>query len=327
MHIDRRTLLRLMGAAPAALAVPALHANTWPSQAFKLHIGYSTGGAADIVARTLAVRLEKLLGQPVVFEYRPGAGGAIAAAYVARQPADGYHLYLADTGSMSIIPNLRSVPYDPVRDFTPLGYVGASGLVLLVNNDVPANDVPSLVRLLKEKPEAYAYSSSGIGSPHQLAGELFKQLTGTQIRHVPYRGAAPAMNDLMAGQVQVAFATIAPALPLIQAGRMRAIAVTSAQRAASMKNVPTIAEQGVAGYEATPWFAMVAPPQLPAPIAQRLQQAMVQTMADPEVVATLDKYGVEDAQARTPEWVQERVRADLAKWGQVIKAAGIKMEG
>jgi tripartite-type tricarboxylate transporter receptor subunit TctC len=326
MPIQRRTLLCLAGAAPA-LALPALHAETWPSQAFKLHIGYSTGGAADIVARTLAVRLEKLLGQPVVFEYRPGAGGAIAAAYVARQPADGYQLYLADTGSMAIIPNLRSVAYDPVRDFTPLGYVGASGLVLLVNNDVPATDVPSLVKLLKDKPEAYAYSSSGIGSPHQLAGELFKQLTGTQIRHVPYRGAAPAMNDLMAGQVQVAFATIAPALPLIQAGRMRAIAVTSAKRSSSLKNIPTIAEQGVAGYEATPWFAMVAPPQLPTAIAQRLQQAMAQTIADPEVVATLERYGVEDAVAQSPAWLVERIRADHAKWGQVIKTAGIKMEG
>ena len=327
MSIQRRTLLRLAGAAPAALALPALHASAWPSQAFKLHIGYSTGGAADIVARTLAVRLEKLLGQPVVFEYRPGAGGAIAAAYVARQPADGYQLYLADTGSLAIIPNLRSVPYDPLRDFTPLGYVGASGLVLLVNNDLPATDVPSLVRLLKDKPEAYAYSSSGIGSPHQLAGELFKQLTGTQIRHVPYRGAAPAMNDLMAGQVQVAFATIAPALPLIQAGRMRAIAVTSTQRSSSLKQVSTIAEQGVAGYEATPWFAMVAPQQLPTAIAQRLQQAMARTIADPEVVATLERYGVEDAGAQTPAWLVERIRADHAKWGQVIKTAGIKMEG
>lgn len=327
MSIQRRTLLRLAGAAPAALALPALHASTWPSQAFKLHIGYSTGGAADIVARTLAVRLERLLGQPVVFEYKPGAGGAIAAAYVARQPADGYQLYLADTGSMAIIPNLRSVAYDPLRDFTPLGYVGASGLVLLVNNEVPATDVPSLVKLLKDKPEAYAYSSSGIGSPHQLAGELFKQLTGTQIRHVPYRGAAPAMNDLMAGQVQLAFATIAPALPLIQAGRMRAIAVTSAQRSSSLKQLPTVAEQGVAGYEATPWFAMVAPPQLPAAIAQRLQQAMAQTVADPEVVATLERYGVEDATVQTPAWLQERIRADHAKWGQVIKTAGIKMEG
>lgn len=326
MSIQRRTLLRLAGAAPAALALPALHASAWPSQAFKLHIGYSTGGAADIVARTLAVRLEKLLGQPVVFEYRPGAGGAIAAAYVARQPADGYQLYLADTGSLAIIPNLRSVPYDPLRDFTPLGYVGASGLVLLVNNDLPATDVPSLVRLLKDKPEAYAYSSSGIGSPHQLAGELFKQLTGTQIRHVPYRGAAPAMNDLMAGQVQVAFATIAPALPLIQAGRMRAIAVTSTQRSSSLKQVSTIAEQGVAGYEATPWFAMVAPQQLPTAIAQRLQQAMARTIADPEVVATLERYGVEDARVQTPAWLQERVRADHAKWGQVIKTAGIRMD-
>jgi tripartite-type tricarboxylate transporter receptor subunit TctC len=327
MHFNRRQILCAAAAAPWAIGPSLAHASSWPSQPFKLHIGYSTGGAADLVARALSTRMEQLLGQPVVFEYRPGAGGAIAAGFVARQASDGYNLYLADTGSMSIIPNLRPVPYDPIKDFTPLGYVGASGLVALVNPKLPVNDIPGLIRLLKDKPDEYAYSSSGIGSPHQLAGELFKQMTGTQMRHVPYRGAAPAMNDLMAGQVQIAFATVAPALPLIQGGRVRAIGVTSQARVGSLKDVPTIAEQGVAGYDATPWFAMVGPANLPAPIAQRLQQTMAQTMADPGVVAILERNGIEGLAPRTPDQLTAIIRADLSKWGGVIKTAGIKLEG
>lgn len=327
MHFNRRQILGAAAAAPWALGLSPARASSWPNQAFKLHIGYSTGGAADLVARALSTRMEQLLGQPVVFEYRPGAGGAIAAGFVARQASDGYNLYLADTGSMSIIPNLRPVPYDPVKDFTPLGYVGASGLVALVNPKLPVNDIPGLIRLLKDKPDEYAYSSSGIGSPHQLAGELFKQMTGTQMRHVPYRGAAPAMNDLMAGQVQIAFATVAPALPLIQGGRVRAIGVTSQARVGSLKDVPTIAEQGVVGYDATPWFAMVGPANLPAPIAQRLQQTMAQTIADPAVVAILERNGLDGMAPRTPDQLTAIIRADLSKWGGVIKTAGIKLEG
>jgi tripartite-type tricarboxylate transporter receptor subunit TctC len=327
MHFNRRQILGAAAAAPWAMGLSPARASSWPNQPFKMHIGYSTGGAADLVARALSTRMEQLLGQPVVFEYRPGAGGAIAAGFVARQASDGYNLYLADTGSMSIIPNLRPVPYDPVKDFTPLGYVGASGLVVLVNPKLPVNDIPGLIRLLKDKPDEYAYSSSGIGSPHQLAGELFKQMTGTQMRHVPYRGAAPAMNDLMAGQVQIAFATVAPALPLIQGGRVRAIGVTSQARVGSLKDVPTIAEQGVVGYDATPWFAMVGPANLPAPIAQRLQQTMAQTMADPAVVAILERNGLDGMAPRTPDQLTAIIRADLSKWGGVIKTAGIKLEG
>jgi tripartite-type tricarboxylate transporter receptor subunit TctC len=326
MNLSRRQALAALGAAPLALSRPA-RAATWPTQPLKMSIGYSTGGAADMVGRAMAPAIQKELGQPLIMEYRPGAGGAIAAGFIARAPADGQQIYLADTGSMAIIPNLRQVPYDPVREFTPLSWVGASGLVLLVNPQVPATDVPSLVKLLKARPDAYAYSSSGIGSPHQLAGELFKQMTDTEAKHIAYRGAAPAMNDLMAGQVQIAFATIGPALPLIQAGRVRAIAVTSARRSASLPQVPTIAEQGVAGYDATPWFAVVGPPNLPPAIAARLQSAFATALADKEVIANLEKVGVEDVGPRTPAFVTQAVRDDLAKWAKVIRTADIKLEG
>lgn len=325
MEFTRRQILAAIGAAPLGMSATA-HAQAWPTQPIKMVIGYSTGGAADIVARTVAHGAQKVLGQQIIMEYKPGAGGAIAAAAVARAPADGYTIYLTDTGAMSIIPNLRQVGYDPVRDFTPISYIGSAGLVLLANPQVPATDIPSLIKLLKAKPDAYSYSSSGIGSPHQLAGELFKQMTGTEARHIPYKGAAPALNDLMGGQVQLSFATIAPALPLIQSGKVRAIGVTSAQRAASLPQVPTIAEQGVKGYDATPWFAMVAPPNLPPAVAAKLQSAFATALADKELVAALEKLGTEDVTARTPAAVSQIVRADLEKWGRVTRTAGIKLE-
>ena len=325
MQFSRRQILAALGATPLALAGTA-RAQAFPSQPIKMVIGYSTGGAADAVARGLAIGLQKALGQPIVMEYKPGAGGAIAAAAVARAPADGYTIYLADTGGMSIIPSLRQVGYDPVKDFTPLSYVGSSGLVVLVNPQVPATDIPSLVKLMKEKPGALSYSSSGIGSPHHLATELFKQSTGTDAKHIPYKGAASALNDLMGGQVQVSFSTIAPALPLIQSGRVRAIAVTSAKRSPGLPQVPTIAEQGIAGYDATPWFAVLAPPNLPAPVAARLQSAFVTALADKEAVAALEKLGVEDLSPRTPAAVTQLIRSDLEKWTRVTRTAGIKLE-
>jgi len=325
MQYNRRQMLATMGALPLGFASVA-HAQAFPTQPVKMVIGYPTGGAADIVARTIAAAVQKTLGQPLVMEYKPGAGGAIAAAGVARGPADGYTVYLADMGSMSIIPNLRKVNYDPVRDFTPLSYVGSSGLVVLVNPSVPANDIPTLVKLLKAKPDGYSYSSSGIGSPHQLAAELFKQMTGTEAKHIPYRGAAPALNDLMGGVVQISFSTVAPALPLIQSGKVRAIGVTSSKRSSSLPQVPTIAEQGVRGYDATPWFAVVAPPNLPPAVETRLQTAFAAAMADKDLIATMEKMGVEDVSARTPAAVMQLVRDDLEKWDRVTKAANIKLE-
>lgn len=325
MQLSRRQILAALGATPFAFSAGA-RAQAFPSQPIKMVIGYGPGGAADAVARGLASGLQKALGQPIVMEYKPGAGGAIAAAAVARAPADGYTIYLADTGGMSIIPGLRQVGYDPLRDFTPLSYVGSAGLVVLVNSQLPATDIATLVKLLKEKPGALSYSSSGIGSPHHLATELFKQMTGTDAKHIPYRGAAPALADLMGGQVQISFSTIAPALPLIQSSKVRAIAVTSGKRSPTLAQVPTIAEQGVAGYDATPWFAVVAPPNLPAPIAARLQSSLATVVGDKDVVAALEKLGVEDVSPRTPAAVTQLIRSDLEKWTRVTRTASIKLE-
>ena len=279
------------------------------------------------MGRVMAPVVQKQLGQPLIMDYRPGAGGSIAATAVAQSSADGYLLYLADTGGMSIIPHLRQVGYEPVSSFTPISTVGSSGLVLLVNPQLPATDIAGLVRLLKDKPDNHTYSSSGLGSPHHLSAELFKQMTGTQMRHIAYRGATPALTDLMAGVVNLGFATIGSALQLIQSGKLRAIGVTSPKRSPSLPQVPTIAEQGVAGYDATFWFAVVGPPNLPKAIASRLQSAFAAGLRDKEVVANLERLGSENVGPQTPEAVTQLLRDDLAKWGRVIRTANIKLEG
>lgn len=325
MKISRRNAIVSVGALSLGSSWSS-HANTWPSQPLKMVVGYPPGGAGDMVARALAPIVQKHLGQPLIMDYRPGAGGAIAAMAVARSSADGYLLYLADTGGMSIIPNLRQVGYDPVSDFTPISAVASSGLVLLVNPQLPVTDISGLVRLLKEKPDSYTYSSSGLGSPHHLSAELFKQMTGTQMQHIAYRGATPALIDLMAGTVNLGFATIGPAIAHIQAGKVRAIGVTSPKRSPSLLQVPTIAEQGVAGYDATFWFSIVGPPNLPKAIASRLQSAFAAGLRDKEVVASLERLGSENVGPQTPEAVTQLTRADLAKWGRVIRTANIKLE-
>ncbi len=326
MKISRRNAILSVGALSFGASWSS-HANTWPAQPLKMVIGYPPGGAADMVARALAPVVQKQLGQPLIMDYRPGAGGSIAATAVAQSSADGYMLYLADTGGMSIIPHLRQVGYDPVSSFTPISRIGSSGLVLLVNPQLPVTDIPSLVRLLKEKPDNYTYSSSGLGSPHHLSAELFKQMTGTQMRHIPYRGAAPALTDMMAGTVNLGFATIGSALQHIQSGKVRAIGVTSPKRSPSLPQVPTIVEQGVAGYDATFWFAIVGPPNLPKAIATRLQAAFAAGLRDKEVVASIERLGSENVEPQTPEAVTQLLRDDLAKWGRVIRTANIKLEG
>ncbi|MDP3811428.1 MAG: tripartite tricarboxylate transporter substrate binding protein [Hydrogenophaga sp.] len=326
MKISRRNAILSVGALSLGASWSS-HANTWPTQPLKMVIGFSPGGAADLVGRALAPEMQRQLGQPLIMDYRPGAGGAIAATAVARSSADGYLLYLADTGGMSVIPHLRQVGYDPVADFTPISCLGSSGLVVLAHPQLPVTDIPSLIKLLKEKPDSHTYASSGLGSASHLATELFKQMTGTQIQHIAYRGGAPALTDLMAGTVNLGFATIAPALQLIQAGKVRALGVTSPKRSPSLPQVPTLVEQGVAAYDATFWFAIVGPPRLPKAIASRLQSAFATVLRDKEVVASLERLGSENVGPQTPEALTQLLREDLAKWGRVIRTANIKLEG
>jgi tripartite-type tricarboxylate transporter receptor subunit TctC len=326
MDSNRRQILGWLGAGAATLAIPPAARAAWPEKPIKMVIGYSTGGSTDATGRLVGRQLEQRLGQPIVFEYKPGAGASIGADYVAKSAADGYTIGLTDSGPMTIMPNLRKVGYDPAQDFTPLSYVCATGLVVLVHPGVPATNLRELVAMAKADPGKLNYASSGVGSVHHLAGELFKSQAGVKITHVPYKGASPALIDLVGGQVPVMFATIGPALPMIQAGKARALAVTSAKRSSALPDVPTVAEQGLSGYEAVLWFAMVAPPGLPGAMTSRFQKELQGSLTDPGLIRELEKLGNEDIGPRTPQQVTELVRSDLQKWGRVIREAGITLE-
>ena len=324
--MKKRSTLKLMGGLLAALFAPVLRAQTWPDRSIKLILGYTTGGASDATARILNRPLEQKLKQPVVVDYKPGAGASVGAEFVARSNPDGYTIGLTDTGPLCIMPNLRKVSYDPLNDFTPLSYVCSTGLVVLVNPSVNVKNIPELVALLKSKPGQYSYASSGVGSVHHLAGELFKARTGTFVVHIPYRGAGPALVDLVGGQIPIMFATIGPALPMIAAGKAKALGVTTSARSSALPNVPTIAEQGVKGYEAVLRFMMVGPAKMPQPIASRLQSELKQVVSDPAVAKELEKLGNDEIDPRTPSELLSLIQADLKKWGSVIKDSKITLD-
>jgi tripartite-type tricarboxylate transporter receptor subunit TctC len=327
MNLNRREALALFcaGAAGSLSPLRAL-AEDWPARPLKLVIGYSTGGSTDATARIVGHGLEQRLGQPMVFEYKPGAGASMGAEFVAKSPADGYTIGLTDAGPMAIVPHLRKLGYDPAKDFTLLSYVCATGLAVLVHPSVPANNIKELIALAKANPDKYNYASSGVGSVHHLAGELFKSQAGVKLAHVPYRGAGPALTDLVGGQIPVMFATIGPSLQMIAAGKVKALGVTSSRRSKALPDVPTVAEQGLKGYEAVLWFSMVAPPNLPAPVAARLQKELQAVLVDPKVIEELEKLGNDDIGPRTPKEVAALVRAENEKWGRVIKEANITVD-
>ncbi len=327
MNLDRRTWLQWAGASAVLAGAGGSRAAGWPDKPIRLVVGYATGGSTDAVSRVIGRQLEVRLGQPVIPEYKPGAGASVGADYVAKAAPDGYTLGLTDSGPMTILPALRKLPYDATKDFAPLSFVASTGLALIVHPDVPARTLGELMALLRSRPGQLDYASSGAGSVHHLAGELFKSQAQVFMTHIPYRGAAPALTDLLGGQVPVMFATIAPALPMIQAGRARALAVTSAARCKALPSVPTVAEQGLPGYAAELSFMMVGPTALPAAVSSRLQRELQAVLTMPAVVAQLEEIGMENVGPRTPERVRELVLAEQKKWGQLIRERKISLEG
>lgn len=328
MTIKRRDLLGgALLAAGSAWSGAGWADEKWPRKPVRMVIGYTTGGAADTVARAVGTRLERLWGQPIVYEYKPGAGAAIGVDFTVRAPGDGYTVGLIDSGSVAIVPNLRKVPYDPETDLAPLAYLGGAGLVLVVHPGVQARNLRELIALLRARPGEFAYSSSGIGSPQHVAGEMFKLHAGVNIRHVPYKGAAPALNDLMGGQIQLSFATIAPAIPVLETGRAHALGVTGASRSAALPQVPTFMEGGLPDYDMTPWFAFAGPGSLPKPLIQQINASFSQVLADPELTAALEKLGVEQVRAGTPAELAARIKADRQKYAEVIRRAAITLDG
>ena len=288
-------------------------------------LGYTPGGAADAVARDLAPLMEKVLGQTVVVDYKPGAGGAIGAEAVVAAAADGYTIGLIDGAPLTIIPNARKVSYDPRSAFTYVGVVSKAPLVVLVHPSVPAKNLPELLALAKSRPGTVSYSTSGLGSIHQMAAELLGVSTGTSMLHVPYKGAAPALSDLMGGAVKASFATIAPAVPVVQSGRARAIAVTSTREVPAFPGVKPVADQGVQGYDAQGWFVIAGPKGMPAPVVQRLNAALNAALNTPPMRDKLIGLG-NDVVPGTPAAATELVKGDYQKWGKVIRDQQLRFD-
>jgi tripartite-type tricarboxylate transporter receptor subunit TctC len=310
-----------------ALAFFALQlaAQDYPSRPVRIVVPFSAGGPNDIIARLVAHRLGEALGQQMVIDNRPGAGGNIGTDSVAKAPADGYTLLSAGPGSLITNPLLAKVPYDTARDFAPVSLMAGAPNVLVVHPSVPAKSVEELIALARAQPGRLNYASAGAGSNAHLAAALFAAMAGVDLAHVPYRGTGPGLNDLAAGQVQLAIFGIPPVLPHVKRGALRALAVTGKRRSTELPDVPTVDEAGVPGYEVNPWYGLLAPAGTPAPIVARLSAEVTKIVRAPDMRDKLAAQGAEAA-GGTPEEFAAVIRADTVLWTRVIREAGIKGE-
>jgi len=312
---------RLALAALLALAATSASAETFPDRPVTMIVPYAAGGSSDVLARLLGERLAKALGQPIVVDDRAGAGSRIGSELVAHAAPDGYTLLLADM-PLTIIPAIqKGVRYDPVRDFTPIGLIGTASMVLFVNPGIPAATVTDFVALAKKEPGKITIASGGIGSTTHLTAELFQAKAGIELLHVPYRGAGPALTDLMAGQVQSGFTTLATASPALASDSVRALASASEKRLATLPAVPTLREAGI-DLVVEHWWGVLAPAGLPPAIAARLNAALQDALDAPDMAARLAPLGVTPAH-RSPDAFRALIASDTARWSDIVRAAGI----
>lgn len=317
----------MAGAALAAATLfgPVQAQQQYPSKPVTIVVPFSPGGATDIMARTLAERLNKRLGQPVIVENKPGAGTMIASEHVAKAVPDGHTLLLA-ASSLGIAPALYSnVKYDPVKDFTPVSLVASVVHVLSVHPSVPARNVAELIAWLKANPTKANYGSVGAGTSTHLESELFKTMAGVRIEHVPYKGSAPALVDLVGGNLQVMFDAWASSGAFIKDNKIRLLAVTTAQRSKLLPDVPTVAESGLPGYEAMPWLGFVAPAGTPAPVVGKFHAELMEVLKEPEVQEKFSALGL-DIIGNSPQAFAEFIQRDIVKWAKVVKDSGAKAD-
>src|SRR5436305_10638213 len=286
----------------------------YPSKPIRLMIGYTAGGSAEAGARPLARALGPLLGQLLVFEYRPGNAGGVAMEAIAKAPADGYALYYFDSGPLTVAPHVGKVGYNYLTSFTQLGHVCGSGSLLVVHPSTPFHSVAEVIEASKKEPDRWSYGTSGVGGPHHLSGEYFKSATGAKLLHVPYKGGGPAMTDLMGGQIPMLFSSLGPAVGAVKNGKIRALAVTSLTRSAAFPDVPTMDEVGLKGFDSTAWYGVLGPAGLPAEVVRQWTQALATVGADKAALAPIDATGC-DAEIPRPEATIEKIKADSAKWG------------
>ena len=320
--IGRRALL----AATFALAAGGAAAQTYPSKPIRIIVPFTPGGSTDILARAIGQKLVESLGQQVLIENRPGAGGSIGAEAAARAAPDGYTLLMGHIGTLAVNPSLYpKLGYDPVKSFAPVAWVARVTNVLVVHPSVPARDVRELVKLAREQPGRLRYGSGGNGSAAHLAVEYFKLATQTDIVHVPYKGTGPAVTDLLGGQVEVMMSGAPALMPHVRAGKLRALGVSNAQRVEPFTDLPTIAETGVSGFEAIQWYGLVAPAGTPEPVIARLNAEVNRALATPELKTRLVAEGAEAAPA-TPQAFGAFIAAEIERWRPVIQKAGLKAE-
>jgi tripartite-type tricarboxylate transporter receptor subunit TctC len=300
-------------------------AQSWPAKPVRIVVPYPPGGPVDISARLLAPKLQEALGQPFLVENKPGAGGNIGADFVAKSAPDGYTIGMGAIATHAINPALMAnVPYDPVRDFRHLALVVQVPNVLVVNNDLPARNVAELIALARSQPGKLDFASGSTGSTGHLAGELFKQMTGTYMVHIPYKGAPAAVADLLAGRVHLMFDNLASALPNVKAGKVRALAVTTRKRSSALPDLPTLDESGLKGFDMTTWWGLMGPAQMPADVAQRLAAEILRAMDAPDVHEKLLAMGMEGSTVRTPEQFTAFVDAERRLYAQLVKRSGAK---
>jgi tripartite-type tricarboxylate transporter receptor subunit TctC len=318
---------QIIGLAAAAMSLPTLaQTSSFPQRPVRIVVPYTTGGSNDVIARLLAQQLQEAWGQPVVVENKPGAAGNIGSSDIAKSAPDGHSLLLTNINIVSMNPGLiANMPFDPQKDFAPISLLGTTALALVVHPSVSANNVRELIDLARKAPGRLNYASSGNGSPQHMSAEMFKAMTKTSLTHIPYKGAAPAVNDLLAGQVQVTVGVVNQLLPHIRAGKLKALGVTSRKRLAQMPDVPTLDEAGVPGYESEIWLGLAAPAGTPPAIIEQINQAVRKAMATADVVTKLQSQGI-DVLVSSPDQMRQRGLEDLKRWGDIIRTAGIKVD-
>jgi tripartite-type tricarboxylate transporter receptor subunit TctC len=321
----RRTFLSALALASLMAATTAV-AQTWPAKPIRFVVPYPAGGPLDTIARLLGQKVSESLKQPVIVDNKPGAGGNIGADFVAKSPPDGYTILMGAVATHAINPTLyASIPYDPVRDFAPVTQVASTPNVLVVNPSIPAKSVREFIAYAKANPGKLNFGSGSTGSAGHLAGELFKTMAGVDMTHVPYKGAAPAMQDLIGGQIQLMFDNLASSLGQIKAGRVKALAVTTAKRTSLAPDLPTIAESGLPGFDISTWFGIFLPARTPQAIVERLHDEFVRALAMPDVREKMLQLGAEPV-GNKPEEFAAYIKSEAEKYAKLIKASGAKAD-
>jgi tripartite-type tricarboxylate transporter receptor subunit TctC len=309
-----------------ALAAP-VHAQSYPAKPMRLVVPFPPGGPLDIMGRGIAQKLQEAWSQPMVIDNRPGAGGGIGADLVAKSPGDGYTLLMGAVSTHAINPSLYAkIPYDPHKDFVPVALVAQVPNVLVVNPALPVQSVKDLIAYAKANPGSLSFGSGSTGSTGHLAGELFKTMAGVDMVHIPYKGGAPAMQDLLAGQTQLMFDNLANALPQVKAGKLRAIAVTTVARAPSVPELPTIAESGLPGFDLTTWFGIFAPAGTPPEVVAKLNAEIAKALSAKDLAERLAAMGTVPPENNTPERFAAFVRSEAAKYARVVKDSGARVD-